>query len=61
MNRDNIRGTAQNQVNQTKDYFKDKFPEERRDKFIYRLKSELRTIDNFLRTSLMHATCRGHC
>jgi len=38
MNRDNLRGTAQNQVNQTKDYFKDKFPEERRDKFIYRLK-----------------------
>lgn len=38
MSKDNVRGTAQEQVNKTKDYFKDKFPEERREKFIYRLK-----------------------
>lgn len=35
---DKLKGTADRQVQKSKDYFKDKFPEERQDKFIYRLK-----------------------
>lgn len=35
-----VKGTAQDQANQAKEYFNNKFPEERREKFIYRLKSE---------------------
>ena len=34
-----IKGTGQEQLNKSKDYFREKFPEERREKFIYRLKS----------------------
>jgi len=36
--KDQVRGTAQEQKNKTVDYLKEKFPEERQDRFIYRLK-----------------------
>lgn len=58
--KEQIRGTAQEQKNKTVDYLKEKFPEERQDRFIYRLKSAFR-LSYFVYNHELTLLRRGRC